>query len=154
MKLIIKIIIVLFFIQCKNNVEQPVFVKNIMKREKRYLKKYEAFYIIPPTVCASCNSYPQRMAYMILKKTSKVKVFFECFPEDYETVVAKLKENDVWDTPNSTIDTLLLYSNFDSISNVNSPAIVYIQNGLFHSFEILSAETPNVISDLIDKKLK
>lgn len=151
MKLVMKMIVVLFFIQCKNDAEQPIFVKNIMEIEKDNFEKYEAFYIVPPTICASCNSYSQKMAYLILQKKYSIKVLFECFPEDYETVVVKLKENGVWNATNFTIDTLLLYHKYDSISEVNSPAIVYVQNGLLQSFEVVSVKTPNVVNDLINK---
>ncbi len=151
MRGIVVICVLAFFIQCRSVEKEPLFVKNIKVKENVATKKYDAFYIVPPTICAGCNSHAMRMAYLILEKEYRAKVFFECFPENFEIMVTKLKEERVFGKDNYSIDTMLFYNKIDSVTVVNSPAVVYLKEGAVQSYEILSPNTPNVVTDLIKK---
>ncbi len=73
------LITLVFFIltQCNENKDHPIFLKNLITNEQNEFIKYDAFYIIPPTICASCNSHVQKIAYLILKENYHAKVIFD-----------------------------------------------------------------------------
>lgn len=151
MKIFCSIFFIVFFIKCYYDPNKPMFIQNLISNEKNEFKNYEAYYIIPPTICTSCNSHPQETAYLILKEGYPAKVIFECFPENLEILKAKLEFENVIEKRNYIIDTLLQYNIFDSTSLVNSPIVVYLNKGNIHNFEILDADNPQAVNNLINK---
>ncbi|MBN2755852.1 MAG: hypothetical protein JXR51_01665 [Bacteroidales bacterium] len=144
-------IILLLFVKCKNDIEvdNMMFVKNIRANEKQNLKKYKAYYIIPPAICISCNTHPMVSAYQMLHQNYPVKVVFECFPENYKVILTKLKNEEIINSENYFIDTLVKYNNYNSLTLVNKPIVIYIEKGNIGKVEFLDNENPNAIYDLI-----
>ena len=151
MRIIGILIILLSFVSCNNDIEvnKMSFVKNLKANEKQNFKKYKAYYIIPPAICIGCNTHPMVSAYQMLHQNYPVKVIFECFPENYEVIITKLKKEKILYAKNYFIDTLINYNNFDSLTLVNKPIVIYIDNNDIERVEFLDNENPNAVSDLI-----
>ena len=140
---ILIIITIFIFIKCNNNnkLDNTLFIKNINKNE--------AYYIIPPTICVSCNTHPISSAYEILRKKYHVKIIFECFPENYKIILTKLKNEKIINSDNYFIDTLIMYNNFDSLTLVNKPTIIYIKKGNIEDVEFLDSRNTQALNNLI-----
>ncbi len=46
---------------------------------------------------------------------------------------------------------MLLYNNFDCLSLVNSPIVIYLDKGEILKFEILNKDNPQALNNLINK---
>ena len=148
MRFISVILFFLFFSYC-NSFDNMLFIKNILSNEKKEFYKYKAYYIIPPNICTGCNTHPLKTSFRILQEDYPVKVIFECFPENYKELKARLIEECVINKKNFVIDTLVQYNNFDSVTLVNTPSVIYIDAGMINKVEFLDSNNPQAVNNLI-----
>lgn len=150
MRLVIITFVLLLLSNCNNKNNDYMFVKKIILNEKTEFIKHKAYYIIPPTICAGCNTHSMNNAIKILFEDYPAKVIFECFPENFEYLANKLKQEEVFDKKNFMIDTLLQYNNIDSLTLANSPIVIYLEKNDIRKVDFLDTKNPHAVNDLMN----
>ena len=108
--------------------------------------KYKAYIILPPSSCVPCNNYSVDMSINMLKKRLPVRLFFECFPENYYVLLFKLQKIS-YENKDVIIDTLLKYRLPDNKWS-DLPVVLFVNKNKIKKLSFQSSHDPHVFEKL------